>query len=311
MTGGTRDDDFGWKGMSGSPTAVDVMTEENRAAEAMTVCCWWRPDLDHTAAEDYWRDVHGVQAARIPGLWSYRQLRFGPNRADLMDLGSDVQRELDSALQPHGVPHGQFLDQTDQQAFASSPQVTRDIFADERNFVARNATQLSPGGAARTLVDRLHKPAVQGSPTTPTFAVFSTARGDLAAAHAALSHVLAPTWAARDDVLRLRVVPPLRRRGGRRRTAAPPPGRERVTRRSGRDTDTAPGMRRISTGGAAVAHRAIRSDAVRGRCGGRPSPVSLEGCAAIVTGGAQSTSRSSAQTTPSEDRITNVNSRAA
>lgn len=193
--------------VAGPSPVVHVMAEENRAIQALTACCWWRRDIPRDVAEAYWRDLHGVLAARIPGLWQYRQLRLAPNRPDLLALDAGVQRDLERAAQPEGIAHGLFLDETDQQAFATSPHVTRDIFADERNFVGRGTTQLSPAGSARTFADRLDVPAVQGPPPAPAYAVFFVAREDLAATHHALRDVVAPAWADHDGVLRVRVVP--------------------------------------------------------------------------------------------------------
>jgi hypothetical protein len=182
---------------------------DNAAQRALTAFCWWRPDLPRTVADAYWRDVHGVLAARVPGLWQYRQLRLGPNRADLWPAMSDLVYEAAEQEQPHGVPHASFRTERDQAAFAGNPIVTGHIFADEQNFLARGATQMSPPETARTLLDLLGDPQTQGPPRAPSFAVFFRARPDagITDVHRYLTDHLAPAWAGRPGARRVRVVP--------------------------------------------------------------------------------------------------------
>jgi hypothetical protein len=51
---------------------------ENAAPYAATAFGWWRPDVPPELSYRYWRDVHGPLAARIPGLFQYRQRHLGP-----------------------------------------------------------------------------------------------------------------------------------------------------------------------------------------------------------------------------------------
>jgi hypothetical protein len=62
---------------------VDTADLENAADLALAAFCWWRAPLPSDVCEAYWRDVHGIMFARVPGLWQYRQLRLGANRPDL------------------------------------------------------------------------------------------------------------------------------------------------------------------------------------------------------------------------------------
>ena len=36
-----------------------------------------KPALDRADFRDYWRDIHGVLAVRIPGFWTYTQYHLG------------------------------------------------------------------------------------------------------------------------------------------------------------------------------------------------------------------------------------------
>jgi hypothetical protein len=153
------------------PEAIDVAALENAAERALTAFCWWRPGLPRDVAESYWRDVHGVLSARVPGCYQYRQLRLAPNRTDLFAQIPGVSFEAPPHLQPDGMPHALFLTGDDQEAFASNPVVTEHIFEDEQNFVGRGTTQMSPPGAARTLVDRVGDAETQGETAFPAFAV--------------------------------------------------------------------------------------------------------------------------------------------
>jgi hypothetical protein len=188
--------------------SAEVAAVDNRAERAVTGFCWWRADLDERLAERYWRDVHGPLAARIPGLWSYRQLRLAPNRTDVLGELPDIRRQLPLDQQPRGIPQASFLSAAHQRAFIRHPMLIDDIFNDELRFLARGATQTSPPGAARTLTDRTGQPTVQGPPAHPTFAVFLAVRDEhgFPAAHHALA-ILAGALRSCSAVARLRVQP--------------------------------------------------------------------------------------------------------
>jgi hypothetical protein len=173
---------------------MSITDMENCAERVLTAFCWWRPDLPRAIADDYWRDVHGVLAARVAGLWEYRQLRLGANRADLWPSVPGVTYDAAADEQPHGVPHALFRTEQHLNAFAGNPIVTNVIFEDEQHFLARGATQLSPPATARTLLATLEGPPRQGAVQAPTFAVFFRARSDvdLADVHAYLKRRTRP-----------------------------------------------------------------------------------------------------------------------
>lgn len=92
---------------------VDTVRLENAAELALTSFCWWRADLPQNICEDYWRDVHGIMFARVPGLWQYRQLRLEANQPDLWPKVQGLSFDAPGVAQPQGIPHGLFLAETE------------------------------------------------------------------------------------------------------------------------------------------------------------------------------------------------------
>ncbi|MFD0772623.1 ethyl tert-butyl ether degradation protein EthD [Streptomonospora algeriensis] len=189
---------------------MDTAREENAADLALTAFCWWREDLPRSVAETYWRDVHGIMFARAPGLWQYRQLRLAANRPDLWPADPRISFTAPFAAQPHGMPHGLFLSESDLAAFARHPLPARTIPHDTGNFIGRIGALLSPRRRGLTLVDHLNEPAAQGSPRAPTFVLgFVPREPDTAAEafHEYLVDRIAAPWSEHPGVLRLRVEP--------------------------------------------------------------------------------------------------------
>lgn len=196
--------------------ATDTVTLENAAELALTAFCWWRADLPQDVCETYWRDVHGIMFARVPGLWQYRQLRLAPNRPSLWPAVQPVQGvqgisfDAPDVAQPQGMPHGLFLSEADLTAFAGNPMTQETIPNDTRNFIGRIGALLSPRSRGRTFVDRINEPTMQGPPPAPTFVLCFVPRTKAAPAeafHRYLTEQVAHAWSTHPDVLRLRVEP--------------------------------------------------------------------------------------------------------
>jgi hypothetical protein len=197
---------------SGNGTGMftdDVAALENAAECTLTGFCWWRTDIPRSVSETYWRDVHGVMTARVPGLWQYRQLRLGANRADLWLPVPGVSFEAALPAQPEGMQHASFLSEAHQAAFEGSPVVANHVLCDERNFVRRVVTQTSPTSAARTLADRVHETSLQGAPRFPSFAVCFMPAPTLVSVdgfHRNLAEI-GQCWSEHPEVMRVRVQP--------------------------------------------------------------------------------------------------------
>jgi hypothetical protein len=189
---------------------VDTAGLEGAAELALTAFCWWRADIPPDVCEAYWRDVHGIMFARVPGLWQYRQLRLAANRPDLWPAVQGISFDTPDEAQPQGMGHGLFLSEADLVAFGSNPIARETIPNDAHNFIGRIGAQLSPPGSGRTLVDRIHDPALQGPPPVPTFALCLVPRAGAAsteAFHRYLTEHVAHPWSADPGVMRLRVEP--------------------------------------------------------------------------------------------------------
>jgi hypothetical protein len=189
---------------------VDTAGLENAAELALTAFCWWRTDIPRGVCEDYWRDVHGIMFARVPGLLQYRQLRLAANRPDLWPAVQGVSFDAPEVAQPQGMPHALFLSEADLAAFGSNPIAREAIPNDAHNFIGRIGALLSPPGGGHTFVDRINDPAVQGHPPVPTFALCFVPRAGAASAEAfhryLIEHVARP-WSGHPGVIRLRVEP--------------------------------------------------------------------------------------------------------
>ncbi|WP_275629589.1 EthD domain-containing protein [Pseudomonas sp. 273] len=99
----------------------------------------------------YWRDVHGVLAARIPGFESYVQFHLGAAVRGL-PLSSHISRSILPTARFHGIAEVTFADAEARAGLASS-EVAVHIQADERNvFKASLLYNLEPG-ASRIYLD--------------------------------------------------------------------------------------------------------------------------------------------------------------
>lgn len=88
----------------------------------------------------YWRDVHGVMAARIPGFDSYTQNHVTP----LTDVGSRDPEPFE------GIAIVTFVDEAHRQGLADS-KITRHIHRDEQNVFRRALLYNLGRGASRAL----------------------------------------------------------------------------------------------------------------------------------------------------------------
>jgi hypothetical protein len=193
-----------------SADVTDNAGLENAAGLSLTAFCWWRAGVPQDVCEAYWRDVHGIMFARVPGLWQYRQLRLAANRPDLWPDIQDISFHAPENAQPQGMSHGLFLTEADLAAFGRNPIARETIPNDAHNFIGRIGALLSPPGGGHTFVDRLPDTAAQGPPPAPTFALCFAPRADAgppAAFHRYLTHDVAHSWSGHPDVMRLRVEP--------------------------------------------------------------------------------------------------------
>lgn len=146
----------------------DVVSKENAATHTETVFARWRKDVPLEVSYQYWRDVHGIMVARIPGIYQYRLLQLAFNRGDLWSAIDGIDYTLPEVEQPHGVTEMLFLTKEDQQTFGNSSINTQYVFKDEQNLCDLNVTMSAIGNNAHTFVDRM-EPIPNGELRFPSF----------------------------------------------------------------------------------------------------------------------------------------------
>lgn len=97
-----------------------------------------RPDISRDLFTRYWRDVHGVMAARIPGFASYTQYHVTPVAAGAPPF--------------EGIAIVTFASEEDRRGLVAS-EVTQHIHRDERN-VFRRALLYNLDAASRTVAGK-------------------------------------------------------------------------------------------------------------------------------------------------------------
>lgn len=96
----------------------------------------------------YWRDVHGVLAARIPGFETYTQFHLGAVVRNL-PLPSHVSRSWPVAARFHGLAEVGFVSPAAREGLVNS-KVTTLIQADERNLFKTSLLYNLEPGASRS-----------------------------------------------------------------------------------------------------------------------------------------------------------------
>jgi EthD domain len=183
---------------------------EQAAAFAVSAFGWFRTDLPAEVTRAYWRDVHGTLAARIPGLYQYRQLHLAPPRGGLLASANGVRSGLRDGEEPvSGIAQLLFGTAEDLRTFSTHPFVTEHVFNDEQRLCRRNASMPSGEGTARTLVDRTGETTPQHQPVHPTFVVALQPATGLSRETfwQQAAELIATPWSDHAGVLRLRFTP--------------------------------------------------------------------------------------------------------
>jgi hypothetical protein len=180
---------------------------ENRARVSMTATGRFTESLPSDLIFRYWRDIHGVLDARLPGMHSYRQYHCHPEdttgdtlfeRVEGVEFGWIPEHKLSSCA------HILFLEQEDVARCRDSelfPLVEDDNLA----ISARNYHYLTDDGA-RTYRDETGNGTPQGKVEHPTFAVFFRKQDEVSQeTFDAYMDALASRWCDDEGVLRVRV----------------------------------------------------------------------------------------------------------
>jgi hypothetical protein len=185
--------------------SIDSATE-NKARICRVTCGWRLPHLDLDKVRRYWRDVHSPAIARRAGIYEYRHMQYGPVREDVFAPIHAIGAAADTEAQLQWMSDVRYADQAGLEAFGADPgaEVKALLLSDIDMIVDRSTTYLALGANAHTYKDEIGNPAPLGPVNAPTFSLFIRRRGEQAAFRARLSS-LAEDWAARPDVLRVRL----------------------------------------------------------------------------------------------------------
>lgn len=185
---------------------TDPVQNDNRARWACIALGFWRRDKSEELMYRYWRDIHGVAVARMPGIYQYRQLHLDTARPALGSTIGGIDFEMPPEDQSNGIADLRFLDKQSVDMLQASQHMTVHMFNDEKYLIERNAIYWSTDGNAQTYVDRTGNPMPQGQVAYPTFAVFFRRRdGSQLDAFRAYMRTLAERWAGTDGVMRVRL----------------------------------------------------------------------------------------------------------
>lgn len=110
----------------------------------------------------YWRDVHGVLATRIDGIWQYWQHHLAAPDPDLWPRTEGVQRTVPEDLVLEGFAEVTFQDSATRRAMGGDP-VARQIQRDEQNVFRGTYLHNTADGGSVTLLDRRPSNVQQGS----------------------------------------------------------------------------------------------------------------------------------------------------
>ena len=141
----------------------------------------------------YWRDVHGVLAARIPGFWSYVQNHLEPC----------FPNAADGELQVDGLAEVRYLNEADRQGLATG-EVTPMILRDEPNVFSRSLLYNLAAGASRTLL-ATDRPAQQRPEASYALLLQSPAGSAAETVEAEIAASWAPAFLASKGIDSLRV----------------------------------------------------------------------------------------------------------
>lgn len=196
-------------GLPAVASAADLPPDRSeRDAEAQVATIGFidaRADRPLDLVFRYWRDVHGVLATRIDGIWQYWQHHLAAPDPTLWPELPDVDRTVADDLGLEGFAEVTFKDAATRRAMAGDP-VARQIQLDEQNVFRGTYLHNTADGGSVTLVDRRASNVQQG-PGDSYRAIVLLRRDDAAdpkAFERYLTDRLAPALAEGADVLKVR-----------------------------------------------------------------------------------------------------------
>jgi hypothetical protein len=155
----------------------------------------------------YWRDVHGVLAARIPGFESYLQFHLDDPMEDVETNFKDTAVASAQSVRFDGIAEVLFEKEQDRAGLATSA-VAALIQEDERNVFQTSLLYNLAPGASHTHVDRLEqdgKSVAESSETASAFVLVGRKHGHTGEDTAgAIERILLPALLDHAATLKLR-----------------------------------------------------------------------------------------------------------
>jgi hypothetical protein len=134
------------------PAAVAVMSDGDQSVTTLALLIR-KTGISAALFSRYWRDVHGVLAARIPGFESYTQYHLGAPFDDVLPVGAQGGDRGRAAARFDGLAEVTFKN-IDKRLGLATSDVTAMIQEDERNVFRTSLLYNLTEGASRTVLDQ-------------------------------------------------------------------------------------------------------------------------------------------------------------
>lgn len=191
------------------PAATDPGPDRSARDEAAPVATIGfidaRSDRPLNLVFKYWRDVHGVLATRIDGIWQYWQHHLAAPDPTLWPAMSGVERSVPNDLVLEGFAEVTFRDAATRRGMGGDP-AARQIQRDEQNVFRGTYLHNTAEGDSVTLLDRRASNAPQGDDPHYRAIVLLRKATDIGADRFTtyLADRLGPALATGADVLKVR-----------------------------------------------------------------------------------------------------------
>lgn len=179
---------------------------ENRAGLARITCGWKKPELPLDAVRRYWRDVHSPAISRRGGIFDYRHSQYDDVEPDFFSHIAAIDFECPPQQQLMWNSDVRYVDDLALAAFDASPpsDVKPHLLGDIDLIVDQSTTYRAVGDHAHTFLDATGEATPQGSPSTPSYAIFLRQRANEAEFRDCVRS-LAKLWSSTDGVVRVRM----------------------------------------------------------------------------------------------------------
>lgn len=153
----------------------------NRDKDAQMIICGaltMRKGLPLELCAHYWRDVHGLIGARIPGIYQYWQHHLAPAKGGFWPTVERIDYNCPEEDQFEGLSELTFLSEEDRQGLGTSSAAAI-LSNDEQNLFERTVIYRTNHGNSRTYVDGIEDGVPNGKQDIVKLIVFFKKRDDV------------------------------------------------------------------------------------------------------------------------------------